>query len=135
MTTRYVLCVAVWCGKVCLLLKQHPAWQKNKFNFPGGKLEGDETPAQACVREWKEETGCFTKEDSWKYKGRLFGKTGSGFEVFVFLTGDVEPCMTSTQTDEIISWHSMDAMPSNCMDNLDDIMRGCCRSSFEIEYK
>ena len=28
-----------------------------KFEFPGGHIEGDESPAEAAVREWREETG------------------------------------------------------------------------------
>jgi len=42
---------------VLLILKDRPDWQKGRLNLPGGKVEEGETPAQAAVRELKEETG------------------------------------------------------------------------------
>lgn len=41
---------------VVLIEKQSPEWQKDKWNGVGGKLEPDETPLQAMIREFKEET-------------------------------------------------------------------------------
>ena len=41
-----------------LLLKRHKSsrFAPEKWGFPGGKIESDETPAQAALRETKEET-------------------------------------------------------------------------------
>lgn len=41
---------------VVLIEKQSPEWQKDKWNGVGGKLEPGETPLQAMIREFKEET-------------------------------------------------------------------------------
>lgn len=43
--------------KVVLIRKTHPDWQKGLLNGPGGKVEDGETPYDAMVREFKEETG------------------------------------------------------------------------------
>lgn len=43
--------------QVVLIWKEKPAWQKGKLNGVGGKIEPGETPYQAMVREFKEETG------------------------------------------------------------------------------
>lgn len=43
--------------RVVLIWKEKPAWQKGKLNGVGGKIEPGETPYQAMVREFKEETG------------------------------------------------------------------------------
>ena len=42
---------------VLVVYKQKPAWQKNRYNLVGGKVEEGETPEQAAIRELKEETG------------------------------------------------------------------------------
>jgi 8-oxo-dGTP pyrophosphatase MutT (NUDIX family) len=58
--TNYVI---VWTQRgnskdnVLLVLKDKPEWQKGKLNLPGGKVEDDESPLKAAVRELKEETG------------------------------------------------------------------------------
>ena len=43
--------------KVVLIRKNKPEWQKGKLNGVGGKIEVDETPIDAMIREYKEETG------------------------------------------------------------------------------
>ncbi|MEH7884232.1 NUDIX hydrolase [Bacillus sp. JJ1609] len=43
-------------GKL-LMVKQYVSGGRIVWNFPGGGIENDETPEQACIREVKEETG------------------------------------------------------------------------------
>lgn len=40
-----------------LMVRQHVQRGDIVWNFPGGGIEKDETPEQACIREVKEETG------------------------------------------------------------------------------
>jgi len=42
--------------RVLLLLRRHPPNQ-GRYNAPGGKIEPDEDPYDACLREVREETG------------------------------------------------------------------------------
>lgn len=37
--------------------KNRPAWQAGKINLPGGAIEEGETPEEAIIREFEEETG------------------------------------------------------------------------------
>lgn len=50
---------------VALIEKQKPDWQKGKLNGIGGKIEEGESPVQAMVREFEEETGC--RETLWRW--------------------------------------------------------------------
>ena len=43
--------------QVLLIEKLQPLWQTGLLNGVGGKIEKDETPIQAMVREFKEEVG------------------------------------------------------------------------------
>lgn len=43
--------------KVALILKLKPAWQHGCWNGIGGKIEADESPWDAMVREFSEEAG------------------------------------------------------------------------------
>lgn len=47
---------------VALVEKQKPDWQRGKLNAIGGKIEGDEDPFDAMVREFREETGATVTE-------------------------------------------------------------------------
>lgn len=59
---EYVIGVAVDPDRTHVLVieKNRPAWQVGKLNFPGGKIEDGETPEEAIVREFREETGVET---------------------------------------------------------------------------
>lgn len=68
---------------VLLVLKNRPSWQAGKFNGPGGKIEEDEEPKHAMVREFKEETGLDTLEHAWK-EVKIEGD--ENYELHVFST-------------------------------------------------
>lgn len=59
--------------EVLLIKKNRPDFQKGKWNGIGGKLEPGETPIQAMVREFWEETGLQTLEGYWVHTITLSG--------------------------------------------------------------
>lgn len=52
---------------VVLIKKNRPEWQKGKLNGVGGKIENNETPLYAMIREFQEETGCKTESSIWHH--------------------------------------------------------------------
>jgi 8-oxo-dGTP pyrophosphatase MutT (NUDIX family) len=44
-------------NQVLLVEKDRPAWQKGRYNLPGGKIEPGETPLACAIRELGEEAG------------------------------------------------------------------------------
>jgi 8-oxo-dGTP pyrophosphatase MutT (NUDIX family) len=47
---------------VILIRKNRPDWQAGKLNGVGGRIEEGETPMQAMIREFEEETGTYIRE-------------------------------------------------------------------------
>lgn len=50
--------------KVIMVKKNRPDWQAGKLNFPGGKINSNETVKDAAIRELKEETGLQLFQDN-----------------------------------------------------------------------
>lgn len=64
---------------VALVLKERPAWQEGLLNGIGGKIESGETPLEAMIREFREETT--VEHPVWEQTVILEGK---GFRVYFF---------------------------------------------------
>jgi len=58
-------------GKVLVGARSSPAWAAGQWEFPGGKVEGSETPAEALVREWREELGAEVEAGEEVYRAGL----------------------------------------------------------------
>ena len=89
-TIEYVEYVLGFCfsstGKhVALILKNRPAWQAGKLNGIGGKVEKNEFPIDAMIREFREEAGAITIHDDWRYFAKLHGPH---FSVFCYACFD-----------------------------------------------
>lgn len=61
-------------GRVALVEKNRPEWQKGRMNGIGGHIEEGEAPWDAMVREFWEETGCRTEQLRWKNFVTLSGE-------------------------------------------------------------
>lgn len=64
-----------------LMVRQYVSRGDIVWNFPGGNVELDETPEDACVREFKEETGYDVKVS------RLIQKTDTKITFEVTIVG------------------------------------------------
>lgn len=86
---------------VQLIRKNRPEWQAGRLNGIGGKIEPNENPLEAMVRECREEAGVTINE--WD----LFTvMEGGDFKVWVFRAfDDVAFKAVRSKTDEIITAH------------------------------
>lgn len=100
-------------GHVALIRKNKPDFQRGKWNGIGGKIEDGETPHQAMVREFREETGvviedwsefCILEGEDW-YVRFFTATSGQVFDV-------------RTTTDEYVDVISLASLPDNMMANL-----------------
>jgi len=107
---------------VLLMLKNRPKWQEGKFNFPGGKVESEETPIQCVVREFKEECGLLIEPERWNYTGIFSGSDeaceGNYYYVHVFATKTTEHESPYANEDQEVYWFLNGALPDNCITNI-----------------
>lgn len=81
--------------RVALIKKTKPAWQAGRLNGIGGKVEKNEWPDTAMVREFFEETGYQTKEHNWTQFALM---SNSQFIVYCYVAyGDLDLLQTTTE--------------------------------------
>ena len=97
---------------VFLVQKIRPTWQSGLWNGIGGKAERDETPLQAMVREFQEETG--VRIENWD---RFCSEIGPGYIVHFFRTTlapqrGTEKWNYSNDAGERLAWTRISEMHS-----------------------
>lgn len=104
MTTRYVLMVALDLDTgftVGLTKLKGPSFLLKKVTFPGGKMEGTETPQQAAEREMFEETGLSIDAAQWHLYETV---RGEGYELFKLVALSSKVLHARTREEEPV-WH------------------------------
>lgn len=113
-------------SKVWLMKKQKPEWQKGKLNGIGGKIEKNETPLAAMIREAKEETGLETPQ--WKEFAVLQGENndGAGFNLNCFFTTTDQTLLTLEDQGEEVGLYDVDEVKSHpCIGNVPTLIEAC----------
>lgn len=87
--------------EVLLIEKQKPEWQKGLLNFPGGKIEEGERPAECASREFVEEAALNIPVDLWHSIGEI---NGNGYNCY-FLTALYDEAMGQAKSMEIEQLH------------------------------
>lgn len=63
--------------QIALIRKDRPTWQAGFLNGVGGKIENEESPIEAMVRECKEETTQTIQSEDWKEFAEFGGDWGN----------------------------------------------------------
>lgn len=102
---------------VVLVRKNKPAWQAGLFNGVGGKIESTETPAEAMVREFMEETGVTVPLEEWR---KFCYMQGSEFALHCFVAFDSDKWekAKTVEAEEIVKVHPDDLSREECVSNL-----------------
>ncbi len=66
-----------------LLIEKNSHGQKGKRNLPGGKVNFEENPLNAIVREFIEETGFVVPQNEWTYAGSILCQSEYKVSVYV----------------------------------------------------
>ena len=97
--------------QVALIHKLRPEWQMGLWNGIGGHIESGETPEEAMIREFIEETGV---ETAW---GHTLTFVCPGGTVYVFRAGGPLELLKTT-TDEEVRAFPINTLPKKIMGNL-----------------
>lgn len=92
--THYVLGFAFDdLGRVALIRKNKPDWQRGRWNGIGGKVE-QEACFDAMEREVREETGVTVEAERWRWAGEIIVHTAARVDVFTFTGPEIRHCKT-----------------------------------------
>lgn len=98
-------------ARVALIRKNRPEWMAGRLNAIGGKLEDGESPGEAMVREFREETGLDIAKDLWRKFCILHGVEANGdpYQVHFYVTNLEMTTLwlkdLSSKTDEVVGWY------------------------------
>ena len=85
--------------EVALIRKNKPAWQKGLLNGVGGKIEDDELPINAMIREFEEEAGPYII--NWRCFAVMTLKDGGQ----IYFYESREEVEIESKTEEEVSWY------------------------------
>lgn len=99
--------VSPWDRKVLLLKRGEGGPHPGTWCFPAGKIEQGETPAEAAVREFREESGCWHEP-----RQRLLMPVWDegGFCLYLYQGSKFGPILDGESDD--FEWASLDSPPS-----------------------
>lgn len=105
---RVANCVLMKDSEILLLQKPRRGW----WSAPGGKMEPGESVRDACIREYREETGIYLKHPKLKGVFTIIiqenGRTVNEWMMFTFFAKEFEGKLNEFCEEGILQWHSAD---------------------------
>jgi 8-oxo-dGTP diphosphatase len=94
-------CFLEFQDQILLLHRQDNKSQGNLWGIPGGKLEKNESPIEAAIRETMEETGFDLSKQEITYLGKVYIK----YPNFDYIYHMIKTCPTEHPGDVIITFN------------------------------
>ena len=103
-------------SKILLLRKNNPDWQKGLYNGVGGKVDLDETPLEAIIRECQKEVGL--EISSWSEIETIPLQSGVDLTYFFAVIEEEELKKAQGLEDERVEFFDIDNLPKNILKDL-----------------
>ncbi len=107
-------------SKIVLIRKNKPEWQKGLLNGIGGKIEKNETPKMAIIREFEEETRVKTKDTDWKLFATINKETE--YIIYFFFAFSDKTFSAKTTEQEIVGIYEVNNLPKKIIPNLNRLI-------------
>lgn len=101
---------------VVLIKKINPQWQRGLFNGIGGKIEANESPVDAMVREFIEETGVTTNKADWTCFAKVYRP--NCYDVDLYFAHSDLAFSAKTIEQEQVHIIKLTELPNNIIPNL-----------------
>ena len=97
-------------GRVALIRKTRPDWQRGLLNGIGGKINPGEACRDAMMREFYEETGVVLPADRWTRRGEMGNEVSApekSWRVHVYTVTSPLVRLVRTTTDETVDLYTV----------------------------
>lgn len=122
--------------KILLIRRFQTGWEDGKYTVPSGHLEGNETIADAMIRETREEVGIEVKKEDLQLVHVSSRKATDGERVdFFFITKQWqgEPSNCEPEKCDDIQWFPVHELPDNTVSILQQALDHYNRGVFYSE--
>ena len=113
---NYVVGIVTDGSKILLLRKNNPDWQKGLYNGVGGKVDLDETPFEAIIRECQKEVGL--EISNWSEIETIPLQSGVDLTYFFAVIEEEELKKAQGLEDERVEFFDIDNLPKNILKDL-----------------
>lgn len=113
---NYVVGIVTDGSKILLLRKNNPDWQKGLYNGVGGKVNLDETPLEAIIRECQKEVGL--EIPNWNQIETIPLQSGVDLTYFFAVIEEEELKKAQGLEDERVEFFDIDNLPKNILKDL-----------------
>lgn len=118
-------------GRVLLIHKNRPQWQKGGLNGLGGLISTDESAEEAVSRKVNNEANLVTPTTGWSRVGEVRKDGDVIYFLFITYSGKLDDA--TTMKDEQVEWFSLNDLPDNIVPDSLFFLHGIMESGFEPE--